>query len=94
MPNYVTQTSISMGVAGPMHRPTFYRDSGVSLHPFQRAGLVGAQAHTQGLGAQAVAHGLPGGDIGQGRYPAARVDMVLPPVVPFTTNPNQGKFQV
>lgn len=92
MPNFVTQTSVSMGVGGPLHRPTFYRDAGVSLHPFQRQGLVPARAHRMGGGAMR-APGLPGGDFGQGSFAASYVNIPYPPAVP-TPNASAKGFQI
>lgn len=92
MPNYVTSTGVAMGVGGPMHKPTFYRDAGVSLHPFQRVGLVPANAHRMGGGVMRAA-GLPGSDIGQGRFAASTVNIPWPPIVP-TPNASAKGFQI
>ena len=90
MPNYRTYTSVSMGVAGPLHKPTFFRHGETSLHPLQRAGVVAAASHAM----QPAPMRMHSPGLGSGLYPAGRMDMTLPPVVPFTGNPMQGKFSV
>jgi hypothetical protein len=89
MPNYVTQTTVSMGVGGPMHKPTFFRSGGTSAHPLQRQGVVPFTpgANMPNLGAPVSA------DI-QGRAPAAWDVIPTPQPVPLFGSLGNGRFQV
>lgn len=93
MPNYRTATGLALGAGGPMHMPTLFNPGGhrTSLHPLQRAGHVSAASHS--LMPNLPAAGGP--DIQGGRrYPAAWVNMPLPPVLFAAGGPYDPRFMV
>ena len=84
-------TSVNASVGGDRHAFAYYKGpGGVSLHPLQRAGVVGADSHSI-LPAQGAPQ-RPG--LGGGGYPAAKVNMQLPPVLTYAGSPRDGRFQV
>lgn len=85
-------TSVAAGVGGSTHLFTSrYRGGdGVSAHPLQRAGFfANLVAFTFGAqGARTV------GGLGDAYYPAAQMNMTLPPVVPIAGGPRDVDFMV
>lgn len=85
-------TSVAAGVGGTTHLfQSRYRDAGgVSAHPLQRAGIV-SNALSFVSGAQGA---RSRGGLGEPWYPAAAMDMTLPPIIPIAGNPRDPDFMV
>jgi hypothetical protein len=77
---------------GDMHVQNRYLGpSGVSLHPLQRSGHVGARSHDFGANARYGAAGWPG--LGDGP-PAGLVRVTMPPMVQIAGSPRDPRIMV
>ena len=91
-PNTQSWQSLGAHAGGDTHTFTQFRmiGNGASLHPLQRTGEVSADSH--GMWPRMSARGPS--TIGDSKYPAAVVNMTLPPIVSTVGGPRDPNMMV